>query len=196
MREFNLTGHLFVHTLICAKVKYPIFGRNFLATKRVVENYQGRILTQIQTDLFIPAVDSKKQQKKSLFIWDKEQQEAFDKAKEVPLISVTLQQSSPSAQIRLNTDASVTHFGAMLMQRESQDQPWAPVAFYLKGLNSAQRKYSTYDRELLACYLTVKKFCHFLKGRHFQLQTDHRSLIPSLLREKTASSASSRIWQK
>ena len=65
------------------------------------------------------------------------------------------------------------------MEQESQDQPWAPVAFYSKGLNSAQQKYSTYDRELLTCYLAVKKFHHFLDGQQFQLLTNHKSLIPS-----------------
>ena len=71
------------------------------------------------------------------------------------------------------------------MERESKDQPWAPVAFYSKGLNSAQQKYSTYDRELLTCYLAVKKFHHFLDGQQFQLLTNHKSLIPSHPWEKT-----------
>ena len=48
---------LFSHKFICTKVKYPIFGRDFLAGNRLVENYAGRFLTQIQTDLFIPATN-------------------------------------------------------------------------------------------------------------------------------------------
>ena len=43
--------------IICAKVKHPILGRDFLAENRLVENYAGRFLTQIQTDLFILAID-------------------------------------------------------------------------------------------------------------------------------------------
>ena len=38
-------------------MKHPILGRDFLAENRLVENYAGRFLTQIQTDLFIPATD-------------------------------------------------------------------------------------------------------------------------------------------
>ena len=60
-RELNL-GEFFSHMFICAKVKGPILGRDFLAENRLVENYSGLFLTQIQTDLFIPAVDNKKQQ--------------------------------------------------------------------------------------------------------------------------------------
>ena len=69
-----------------------------------------------------------------------------------------------------------------------EQQPWAPVAFYSKSLNAAQRKYSTFDCELLGAFLAVKKFHHMLDGREFTLKTDHKSLIPSLMREKASDS--------
>ena len=56
-QEINLGGQLFSHTFICAKVKHPILGRDFLAENQLVENYAGRFLKPIQTDLFIPATD-------------------------------------------------------------------------------------------------------------------------------------------
>ena len=71
-----------------------------------------------------------------------------------------------------------THIRAMLVQWNSKDKPWTPVAFNSKGPNSAHQKYSTYDREFLSCYLAVKKFCHFLKGWQFQLLTDHKMADP------------------
>ena len=55
-------------------------------------------------------------------------------------------------------------------------------------LECGAEKYSNYDRKLLAAFLACKKFKHFLNGREFKLKTDHRSLIPSLLREKTSDS--------
>ena len=36
--------------------------------------------------------------------------------------------------------------------------------------------YSTFDRELLALYLGVKHFRHFLEGRQFTAYTDHKPL--------------------
>ena len=126
--------------------------------------------------------------KTAVFTWGQEQQEAFQKAKEALLNAVTLQHPSPTAQVEVNTDASATHVGAVLLQREDKKQPWQPVAFYSKGLNTAQRKYSTYDREFLGAVLAIKKFKPFLEGREFVLRTDHKSLIPSLLREKTSES--------
>ena len=38
-RELNLGGQLFWHNFICAKVKQPILGQDFLAENRLVENY-------------------------------------------------------------------------------------------------------------------------------------------------------------
>ena len=81
--------------------------------------------------------------KSAVFVWEKGQQEAFQQAKQALLNAVTLQHPSPTAQVRLNTDASGTHIGAALMQRENEQQPWVPIAFYSKGLNAAQKKYST-----------------------------------------------------
>jgi hypothetical protein len=42
--------------------------------------------------------------------------------------------------------------------------------------DSAQRKYSVYDRELLAIYTTVKRFRHAIGGRDFMILTDHKPL--------------------
>ena len=48
--------------------------------------------------------------------------------------------------------------------------------------------YSMYDRELLACYMAIKKFRHFLEGCQFELHTYHKSLNPSLFRERLTDS--------
>ncbi|UYV69492.1 hypothetical protein LAZ67_6003786 [Cordylochernes scorpioides] len=45
-----------------------------------------------------------------------------------------------------------------------------------KPLDAAQRKYSAYDRELLAVYLAIKHFMHLLEGRQFPVYTDHKPL--------------------
>ena len=65
----------------------------------------------------------------------------MQEAKKALLNAVTLQHPSPTAQVQLNTDASATHVSAALLQREDEQQQWAPMAFYSKCLNTAQRKY-------------------------------------------------------
>ena len=54
--------------------------------------------------------------KSAVFTWGKEQQEAFQRAKQSLLNAVTLQHPSPTAQVQLNTDASATHVRAALLQ--------------------------------------------------------------------------------
>ena len=44
----------------------------------------------------------------------------------------------------------------------------------------AEIKYSTFDRELLAVYLAIKHFRHFIEGRQFKVFTDHKPLTFSL----------------
>jgi hypothetical protein len=43
-------------------------------------------------------------------------------------------------------------------------------------LGATQQRYSTYDRELLAAYLSIRYFRHMLEGREFVLFMDHKPL--------------------
>lgn len=46
-----------------------------------------------------------------------------------------------------------------------------------KKFSPAQKRYSPYDRELLAIYSAVKHYRHLLEGRNFTIFTDHKPLI-------------------
>ena len=76
------------------------------------------------------------------------------------------------------TDASSCAVGAVLQQYINNQ--WCPVAYFSKKLKPSEVKYSTFDRELLAVYLAIKHFCHFIKGRQFKVFTDHKPLTYSL----------------
>jgi hypothetical protein len=84
----------------------------------------------------------------------------------------------PAARISLATDASDTHVGAVFQQWDSGG--WQPLAYYSKKHDRAQSKYSAFDRELLAAYLTVRHFRYMLEGREFTLLTDHKPLTFAL----------------
>ena len=56
------------------------------------------------------------------------------------------------------------------------DDAWKPLAFFSKKLKPAETRYSAFDRELLAVYLAIKHFRHFLEGRNFHVFTDHKPL--------------------
>ncbi|GFY40222.1 transposon Tf2-6 polyprotein [Trichonephila inaurata madagascariensis] len=59
----------------------------------------------------------------------------------------------------------------------SEHGVWKPLSFFSRKLTDAQKRYSTYDRELLAAYSSVKYLKKFLEGRNFTIITDHKPII-------------------
>ncbi|KAG7196994.1 hypothetical protein KM043_017530 [Ampulex compressa] len=78
------------------------------------------------------------------------------------------------APLSITVDASDSAIGATLQQRVGDT--WQPLAFFARTLTGAERKYSAYDRELLAAYAAVKRFRHSVEGRPFIMYTDHKPL--------------------
>ena len=54
------------------------------------------------------------------------------------------------------------------------------MAFYSKRLQAAEERYSTFGRELLAMYQSVRHFRYHLEGRPFPIFADHKPLTFSL----------------
>jgi len=67
-----------------------------------------------------------------------------------------------TSDLVLNTDASATAVGAILFQVRNNAKM---VPENYSDLTTAQKKYSTYGRELLAIYSTVKFFRHLIEHR-------------------------------
>ena len=110
--------------------------------------------------------------------WSDDTDRAFDQAKEMLAKATLLNHSDPSSPIALTTDASYTAIGAVLEQKIKGN--WQPLAFLSTKLKTAEQKYSTYDRDLLAIYLGIKHFNYFLAGREFCIYTDHKPLTFNL----------------
>ena len=54
------------------------------------------------------------------------------------------------------------------------------LAFFSRRLTDTETKYSTFGRELLAIYSSVRHFRHSLEGREFIIFTDHKPLVYAL----------------
>lgn len=90
---------------------------------------------------------------KRVINWTPESERAFQECKQL-LAKQTLLSYPKNAAMALRTDASDVSVGAVLEQKAEEN--WKPLGFYSHRLDKTQSKYSTYDRELLAIYLSVK----------------------------------------
>ncbi|UYV76640.1 hypothetical protein LAZ67_14001550 [Cordylochernes scorpioides] len=106
--------------------------------------------------------------------WTPTALQAFDQCKFQLANAALLHHPFPEAPLCLTVDASDFAVGAALHQQVGNN--FQPIAFFSRKLDAAQRKYSAYDRELLAVYLAIKHFRHLLEGRQFSVYTDHKPL--------------------
>lgn len=85
-----------------------------------------------------------------------------------------------AAETQLHTDASAHGYGAILMQRGSEDQQFHPV-YYASGTTTpAEEKYASYDLEVLAIVKALKKFRCYLLGIPFTIVTDCRAFTQTM----------------
>ncbi|BHF68484.1 hypothetical protein SprV_0301151900 [Sparganum proliferum] len=103
---------------------------------------------------------------------------AFERIKNSLADATLLTHPAPEAQLSLMVDASTVAVGAVLQQHLAGSTQ--PLAFFSKKLLPAETRYSTFGRELLAIYLAVKHFRHFLEGQEFTIFTDHKPLTFSI----------------
>ena len=110
--------------------------------------------------------------------WSHTVESAFQQSKTSLAQATMLQHPHYDAPTCIATDASDHAVGAVLQQLINGT--WSPIAYFSKKLQPAETRYSTFDRELQAVYLTIKHFRHFVEGRVFHILTDHRPLTFSL----------------
>lgn len=140
-------------------------------------NYYRRFVPKA-AHMQIPLLDcikGNKKNDKSIIEWNPERRDAFDQCKKALADAALLSHPSPDARPCLMVDASDTAIGGAVNQLENNH--WKPLAFFSKRLSSAERKYSTYDRELLSIYASIKHFQNLVEARAFTIYTDHKPLV-------------------
>ena len=78
------------------------------------------------------------------FTWGSDQQQAFDRLKKIISRETLLAFPNFNKEFHIYTDASDSQLGAVIMQDNK------PLAFYIRKLNSAQKRYTTGEQELLS----------------------------------------------
>ncbi|KAI2643843.1 Retrovirus-related Pol polyprotein from transposon 17.6 [Labeo rohita] len=125
------------------------------------------------------------------FDWTDSADCSFKALKELLSTSPVLALFDPSLPIIISTDASDYGLGGVLTQMHP-DETEKTVAFASRTLTAAERKYSTVEKEALACIWAVEKWRPYLWGQHFTLRTDHRALT-TLLATKGIGRAGMRV---
>ena len=103
--------------------------------------------------------------------WNDEHQKAFEAMKAHVSKETLLAYPNFNDEFIIHTDASATQLGAVISQHDR------PLAFYSRKLNTAQKCYTTTERELLAIVEMLKEFRNILLGQRIKIYTDHKNLI-------------------
>uniref|UniRef100_A0A2N9J8Y4 Reverse transcriptase n=1 Tax=Fagus sylvatica TaxID=28930 RepID=A0A2N9J8Y4_FAGSY len=108
--------------------------------------------------------------KKDAFGWNEAATDAFEKLKVAVSQPPVLALPDFTKSFVVECDASGYGIGAVLMQGGR------PIAYYSQGLKGKNLFLSTYEKELLALVLSVKKWRPYLLGKPFVIKTDQQSL--------------------
>ncbi len=112
--------------------------------------------------------------KGAVYIWEEEQQKAFENLRDALLQHPVLRFPDLQRPFTLTTDASAQAIGGILAQEFEDGEHM--VACASKQLLKEQRSYSVTELQCLAVVGMLRKFRIYLLGRPFTLRTDHKPL--------------------
>ncbi|KAF9802722.1 hypothetical protein IEO21_09836 [Rhodonia placenta] len=109
--------------------------------------------------------------------WGEEEQRTFNELKRLFAMTPVLALYDPNREMHIEVDASGYTTGGVLMQKQD-DSKWHPVAFRSHAMDSAQRNYEIYNKEMLAIIEALDDWRHYLEGlpNQFKIVTDHKNL--------------------
>jgi hypothetical protein len=127
---------------------------------------------------------------KNVWTWGPAQQSAFDKIKQELSSHTVLALYDPLAITKISADASSYGLGAVLLQKS--DGMWRPVSYASRSMSETEGRYAQIEKEALATTWACEKFSTYILGKHIELETDHKPLVP-LLNNKHLDSLPPRI---
>ncbi|XP_042148029.1 uncharacterized protein K02A2.6-like [Ixodes scapularis] len=104
------------------------------------------------------------------WVWEREQVEAFEEAKNVVVKAPVLAYYNPQKPLVIQCDASERGLGAALLQ-EGQ-----PISFASRALTPTEVRYAQIEKEMLAIVFSLNKFHQYTFGRLTTVITDHKPL--------------------
>lgn len=130
--------------------------------------------------------------KDTKFEFNKEHKIVFRILKEKLASKPVLKIYEPSAETELHTDASSVAYAAILMQKENNELH--PIHYMSRKTSDAESRYTSYELEALAIIEGIKKFRHYLYGKHFKIVTDCKAFQMTLNKKDLATSTRVVRW--
>ena len=145
------------------------------STKKEVRHFVGMVqyyrdLWPKRSEILLPLTDLTKGAKQGPIVWTPQAENAFIEMKRIIARETILAYPDFNKKFSIYTDASDFQLGAVIMQEGK------PLAFYSRKLTSAQRNYTTTEKELLSIVETLKEFRNILLGYEIEVFTDHKNL--------------------
>ena len=109
------------------------------------------------------------------FKWDDKCEESFNALKQRLVALPILAYPTRTGKFILQTDSSGYGIGAILSQEQEGRE--VVIVYGSKTLSKSQQNYCTTMRELYAVVHFMRYYKHYLMGRHFEIHTDHASLV-------------------
>lgn len=109
------------------------------------------------------------------FVWTEECSKAVDEViRRLETSVLQIPEGGQDDKYLLATDASTHAVGATLAVRMGDE--WVPVAFHSRRLSPTQQRWPIREQEAFAIVEGLRKFDAYLRGRPFEVHTDHESL--------------------
>lgn len=121
-----------------------------------------------------------------VFKFGSEERIAFETLKSLLSDKPVLAIYSPDAVTELHCDASIDGYGAVLLQQDPEDGKLHPIYYMSKKTTPAERKYSSYELEVLAIINALKKFRVYLLGISFTIVTDCAAFTMTMKKKELA----------
>ena len=139
-------------------------------------NYYCRFIPAF-SDLMHPI--QKLLKKNVKFEWTEECDTALKTAEETLMRDPILYHPDPNTLWIIETDASKTAFGGILLQPYTHDRikQEVPVTFISYNFTGTQQAWSATERELYAIYVAMQKLSYMIKGSRVTIRTDHKLLL-------------------
>ena len=113
--------------------------------------------------------------KNTKFIFNEECIKSFNILRDALMKAPILKQADSNKSYILETDASNVALGAVLLQKDDNDDIH-PIAYASKTMNPAQQNYSPSEKECLALIWALEHFNTYCEGHEYTCLTDHRAL--------------------